>query len=64
LIFIEILGGGIPVGSVVLIEEDQNTKYAELLMKYYLAEGVVATNGICLVSGDDSPNALLECRIL
>jgi elongator complex protein 4 len=62
LVLVELVAGGHAVGTVVLVEEDQNTKYSELLLKYFLAEGIAQENGICVVSADDNPVKLLECK--
>ena len=32
------LGGGMPIGTLMLIEEDYAGSYAKLIMKYFLAE--------------------------
>jgi elongator complex protein 4 len=34
----EILGGGVAVGTVVLVEEDENSSYYSALLKYYVSE--------------------------
>ena len=36
-----LLGGGLPLGSVVLIEEDQLRTYSDLLLRYFLSEGIL-----------------------
>lgn len=59
---IDLVGGGHAVGTVVLVEEDRNTKYAELLLKYFLAEGIAHDNAVCLISADESPATFLECK--
>ncbi len=33
-----LLGGGLPVGSLLLIEEDYSGNYAKLLLKYFLGK--------------------------
>lgn len=45
-----VLGGGIPIGSVLMIEEDSNDQYASLLTRYFVAEGILAGNGIFTIS--------------
>jgi elongator complex protein 4 len=50
----DILGGGSPLGSILLVEEDRDTSYAKLLLKYWIAQGlccpgqrvVVVSNGL------------------
>ncbi len=48
-----ILGGGVPLGSVVLVLDqdddsidDYSVKYSKALLKYFLAEGVAQENPI------------------
>ncbi|XP_072047383.1 elongator complex protein 4-like [Amphiura filiformis] len=55
-----VLGGGIAVGSVLLIEEDTYGNYAQLLLSYYLAEGVMTQHHLCLASGDEKPHTILK----
>ncbi|XP_067142218.1 elongator complex protein 4 [Centruroides vittatus] len=54
------LGGGLTVGTILLIEEDKYGRYAKLLMKHFLAEGVTNNHSILLASGDESPKNILE----
>lgn len=35
------VGGGISIGSILLIEEDKFGRYSDCLTKYFLAEGVI-----------------------
>jgi len=42
----DILGGGIPVGSILMIEEDINSSYYMFLLKYFLAEGILQKQGV------------------
>ncbi|EFC49477.1 hypothetical protein NAEGRDRAFT_56696 [Naegleria gruberi] len=44
-----IIGGGFPLGSLVLIEEDRYSEYCQNLMRYFLSEGV--TNRHSVVCG-------------
>ncbi|CAI2180224.1 6596_t:CDS:2, partial [Funneliformis geosporum] len=45
MIFKHILGGGVPIGSVLLIKEDRHTEYARLLLsKYFLVQGIVGVD--------------------
>lgn len=50
-----ILGGGIPIGTVLLIREDRCTTYAHLLLKYFLAQGIASRHGVAVVSKDERP---------
>ncbi|XP_055920025.1 elongator complex protein 4 [Eupeodes corollae] len=56
----ELLGGGIPMNSIILIEEDKHCIYSKVLCKYFLAEGVIKNQMIFLASLDDSPEEILK----
>jgi elongator complex protein 4 len=56
----EIYGGGVPVGTLFLIEEDVYSEYAATLMKYFLAEGVACGHHIALASADESPEDIIK----
>ena len=47
--FDSILGGGIPIGSVLLVEEDLNNRFSKLTLKYFIAEGIACGHGVCAV---------------
>jgi elongator complex protein 4 len=49
----EVLGGGLPVGSLNLVLEDQFTNYSSYLLKYFLAQGVSNSQPACLIGGED-----------
>lgn len=51
----EILGGGIALGTILLIEEDTNTTHYKTLLKYYLAEGVSCRQGLCVSTSQFDP---------
>lgn len=54
-----ILGGGLPIGSILLVEEDKMVRYSEYLTKFYLAESAVHSHGIYLASLDTDPNSVV-----
>ncbi|XP_044761251.1 elongator complex protein 4 [Coccinella septempunctata] len=56
----EILGGGLPVGTVALIEEDMYGTYAKVVLKYFIAEGVVCKHSVFLASQDSSPHEVIK----
>jgi len=58
----DIVGGGHAVGTIVLVEEDRNTKFAELLLKYFVAEGITQENTVCLISAEEDPAIFLDCK--
>lgn len=53
-------GGGCPVGSILLIEEDRYCNYSRVLSKYFLAEGVRRKHGIFLATLEEDPDQLLR----
>jgi len=55
-----VLGGGIPIGSVLLIEEDLNNRFSKLMLKYFLAEGVACKHGVCVVNEVSTNENLLN----
>lgn len=55
-----VIGGGIPVGTVVLVEEDKYGTYAKLLVKYFLAEGIVCGHSLVVASQDLNCEALVH----
>ncbi|XP_076767165.1 elongator complex protein 4 [Xylocopa sonorina] len=55
-----ILGGGLPVGSLFLIEEDQYSTYAKVILKYFMAEGVVTSQPLLIGSKDAKTSQLVS----
>lgn len=55
-----IIGGGLPIGAIMMVEEDKFVTYSKVLTKYYLAEGVFSGHSIFLGSLDDDPTELLK----
>lgn len=45
------IGGGIAVGSVLLVDEDEHRAYSDVLLKYFMSEGVAAGNELVVASG-------------
>ncbi|XP_013101623.1 elongator complex protein 4 [Stomoxys calcitrans] len=54
-----ILGGGLPIGSICLIEEDKFVTYSKVLAKYFMAEGILSKQTVFLGSLDDSPKDVI-----
>ena len=54
-----LLGGGLPVGSLLLMEQDRHDVYSKLFLKYYLAEGVMSGHMLTVASLDESPHSLM-----
>lgn len=56
----QILGGGLAVGTVLLIEEDTYGNYSRCMLKYFCAEAVMTGHSLLLVSNDTDPDGLLK----
>ncbi|KAI3636904.1 hypothetical protein MIR68_005171 [Amoeboaphelidium protococcarum] len=67
-----LLGGGLPVGSVIAVHEDEthNAQFAHCLVRYFLSQGLVGHNheamvfnaSYCCLSADDQRNKVVsEC---
>ncbi|XP_017471925.1 PREDICTED: putative elongator complex protein 4 [Rhagoletis zephyria] len=54
-----VVGGGLPVGSICLIEEDKYVTYSKVLAKYFVAEGVISAQSIFLGSLDEDPQEIM-----
>ncbi|KAL5516573.1 hypothetical protein EMCRGX_G001946 [Ephydatia muelleri] len=55
-----LLGGGLPVGSVMLVEEDTFGQYSRMLLKYFLAEGVTCGHSLFVASASEEPSGILK----
>jgi len=56
----QLLGGGLPIGTILLLEEDFSGSIGKLLLKYYLSEGVVHKHSLFLSSLTQSPESILH----
>ncbi|XP_051820723.1 elongator complex protein 4 [Antechinus flavipes] len=56
----QLLGGGLAVGTLLLIEEDKYNIYSNLLFKYFLAEGIVCGHTLLLASAKEDPDDILQ----
>ncbi|XP_032678669.1 elongator complex protein 4 isoform X2 [Odontomachus brunneus] len=54
------IGGGLPIGSIFVIEEDKYGLYAKVMLKYFMAEGVVTSQPILIASQDVQPSKLVS----
>ena len=52
----DLLGGGLPLGSLLLIHQDRYSAYTRLLSQFILSQGLLSHHSLCLVSSstDDS----------
>ncbi|XP_028812617.1 elongator complex protein 4 [Denticeps clupeoides] len=55
-----VIGGGLAVGTLLLIEEDRYDSYSRMLLKYFLAEGVVCGHELFVASAWDHPDEILQ----
>lgn len=56
----DILGGGLPVGTILLIKEDKHTGYSKLLVKYFLSQGIASGHHVLFSSAEDPSNFIKE----
>ncbi|EZA51157.1 hypothetical protein DMN91_005127 [Ooceraea biroi] len=47
-----VIGGGLPIGSILLIEEDRFDVHAKIILKYFMAEGIVTSQPLLVASND------------
>ncbi|XP_069758928.1 elongator complex protein 4 isoform X3 [Narcine bancroftii] len=55
-----IIGGGLAVGTILLVEEDRYESYSRVLLKYFLAEGIVCGHSLFIASAKDQPELILQ----
>ncbi|XP_042615485.1 LOW QUALITY PROTEIN: elongator complex protein 4-like [Cyprinus carpio] len=55
-----VIGGGLAVGTLLLVEEDRYDSYSRMLLKYFLAEGVVCGHELFLASARDLPDDIMQ----
>ncbi|KAJ2686863.1 Elongator subunit elp4 [Coemansia spiralis] len=52
----DVLGGGLPVGGVLLIEQDRQTAYSNTLLSYFASQAIAAGHKLCIVNADRDVN--------
>ncbi|XP_060524375.1 elongator complex protein 4 [Cylas formicarius] len=55
-----LLGGGLPVGTVALIEEDFHGLYSKVILKYFLVEGITSIHSVFVASQDVNPANIIR----
>ncbi|XP_051885337.1 elongator complex protein 4 [Pristis pectinata] len=55
-----VLGGGLAVGTLILVEEDKYESYSQMLLKYFVAEGIVCGHSLFIASAKDHPEEILQ----
>ncbi|XP_017914784.1 PREDICTED: elongator complex protein 4 isoform X1 [Capra hircus] len=56
----QFLGGGLAVGTLLLIEEDKYNIYSPLLFNYFLAEGIASGHALLVASAKEDPADILQ----
>lgn len=58
----DILGGGLPLSSSLLLESDTPTSYADLLLKFFIAQGLECKQDVVVVSSglEGGPEELVK----
>lgn len=56
----DLLGGGVPLSSSLLIQADSHTSYAELLLKFWIAQGLECKQDVVVVASglEGGPEAI------
>jgi len=47
-----LLGGGLPIGTILVIEEDLSGNFAKLMLKYFLSEGLVYDHSLFIMNSE------------
>jgi len=55
-----LLGGGLAVGTLLLLEEDAHQSYTNILKKLFIGEGVACNHSLFLASAEESPSDVLK----
>lgn len=56
----DLLGGGVPVGSLTMIKKDRYTTYADLFGKYFISQGLVSNQDVLVISADNNPENIIN----
>eukprot|EP01128_Nolandella_sp_AFSM9_P002351 TRINITY_DN12717_c0_g1_i1.p1 TRINITY_DN12717_c0_g1~~TRINITY_DN12717_c0_g1_i1.p1 ORF type:complete len:431 (-),score=69.25 TRINITY_DN12717_c0_g1_i1:107-1351(-) len=55
-----LIGGGLPLGSLFLVEQDLSSSYYELMLRYFLVEGVAKKHSIYVASAESDPEKFVQ----
>uniref|UniRef100_A0A915PX11 Elongator complex protein 4 n=1 Tax=Setaria digitata TaxID=48799 RepID=A0A915PX11_9BILA len=55
-----LIGGGIPLSSVYIIDENKSRAYAPVLSKYFIAEGICCHHSLFVASTSRNPREFLD----
>jgi elongator complex protein 4 len=54
------LNGGIPVGSVTILKQDEHTSYSRVILSHFMAQGVASNQSLTVVSSFPTPQEIVE----
>lgn len=57
--FVEILSGGFPLGSLVMVMEDAEAPHHMLLLRNFMSQGLVHNQPLLYASPSENPRAFL-----
>lgn len=60
----ELFGGGLQLGSLILLKEDRCTTYAKVLLKYFIAQGMVLKHGVFVASSSPAETSEMVVKDL
>ncbi|VDN08139.1 unnamed protein product [Thelazia callipaeda] len=55
-----VIGGGMPLSSLFIVDEDKSRAFAPVLARYYCAEGVYCDHSLFVASSSRNPSELIE----
>lgn len=50
----DILGGGLPLGSILLVFQDESNVFSQMILKYFISQGISTSSDGVFVGGDES----------
>ncbi|GAA5987407.1 hypothetical protein JCM11641_002279 [Rhodosporidiobolus odoratus] len=58
----DLIGGGLPLSSLLLIESDHPTNYSHLILKYFIAQGLECGHDVAVLAagGEGGPEGVVE----
>ncbi|KAJ1915327.1 Elongator subunit elp4 [Mycoemilia scoparia] len=59
----DVLGGGLPVGSILLVKEDRQSEYSRTVLSYFLSQGIASEHKILVASADGEPETSLLSKL-
>jgi hypothetical protein len=59
-----ILGGGLAIGSLLLVDEDAHGSYSDVLLKYFLSQGAANGHELLLGTAEHDPAHVRELDLI